>query len=202
MFVTKAMKYFYSTVIALLSALTVGAQCLQTIPFTENFDGSAWTVSPTTTGIGTIDPCWTRISNPVTGYEWATGPPTFPSGFTGAQSDHTTGTGKYMYTNFTGFGTPPLNARFESPEISLVGSTSPELIFWYHMFGSGIGDLKAQVNAGNGWINLQTITGQQQTSSTSSWTSSTLSLSAYVGDTVRVRFWLPAQDLARLLEYV
>ena len=182
------MKRFLTLVLFLIGFIFAQAQCFKTLPFTENFDSSTWTISPTTTGIGTIDPCWTRISNPTTGYEWAVGPPTFPNNFTGAANDHTTGTGKYVYTNWTGSTFSTINARFESPEISLVGATSPELIFWYHMFGSGIGTLKAQVNAGNGWINLQTISGQQHSSPTASWSSSTLNLTAYVGDTVRVRF--------------
>jgi PKD repeat protein len=163
--------------------------CFATAPFVENFDGTDWTsgsqVFPQT--IGTIDDCWDRTTSNT--YFWSTGPEQFPSTQTGPQNDHTTGSGKFMFTNQFNFGgSGTINADLETPSIDLSPLDTPELSFWYHMYGAQIGSLIVQIDNGSGWTNLTTITGQQQTSKTAPWEEEIINLAAYKDDTVKLRF--------------
>jgi len=155
-------------------------------PYTENFDGASFTPGSSFGSLGTINSCWSRT--PLTNYAWVPGPGTFTPTTTGPQSDHTSGSGNYMYTESIGFsGIAPI-ADLESPLISLVGLTNPQLSFYLHSYGSGISDLKTYINNGSGWVLKDTQTGQQQSSKTDSWKEIIISLSANVGDTISIRF--------------
>lgn len=176
-----------------LGAATAATLCLPVpAPWAENFDGAGWLPGAGFGDTGTIANCWDR--NPVANYFWAPGPPAFQTFNTGPDVDHTTGsaTGGYAYTEsgFLGFPPPtaPFTATLETPSIDLSPLTVPELSFWYHMFGGGIGDLDVEIDNGSGYTNLQTITGQQQTSGAAAWLESIIDLSAYAGDTIRLRF--------------
>jgi hypothetical protein len=64
----------------------------------------------------------------------------------------------------------------------------PGLSFWYHMYGTTMGTLKAQVSVNGGvtWTDLWTKTGDQG----NQWLNATVSLTAYMGvGNVRIRFW-------------
>jgi len=75
-----------------------------------------------------------------------------PSSGTGPTVDHTTGTasGFYLYTESStnGTGFPNKTALLESPCIDLIGTTDATLSFWYHMVGSAMGTLYAEVAPG------------------------------------------------------
>ncbi len=160
-----------------------------TAPFIENFDGASWDSGPNGFGVaGDIDPCWER--NRVAGYFWKAGPSTPQSGGTGPSADHTSGNGGYAFTESGGFLPPPQSANLETPSVDLGPLTAPELRFWYHMTGPGIGDLDVEISNDNGatFTNLTTISGQQQTAQTAPWLEQVLSLNAYQNDTVIVRF--------------
>jgi len=68
-------------------------------------------------------------------YENATG-----SVNTGPTNDHTSGSGKYIYLEGSG---PCVNstARLYSPCIDMTGVNQAAMSFWYHAYGSGIGEL-------------------------------------------------------------
>lgn len=169
--------------------VTFTTPCIYFAPYTENFDDSDWTTGSQTfpQTIGTIDDCWDRTTN--TTYFWMAGPKQFPSFSTGPQNDHTTGSGKFMFANTTTYGgTSPLTADFTTPLINLAPLDTPELSFWYHMFGAQIGSLIVQVNNGSSWVTIKTITGQQQTGKTSAWLEEIINLQAYANDTIRLRF--------------
>ena len=81
-----------------------------------------------------------------------------PSSYTGPSSDHTTGSGYYIYKE----ATSRLNKlhRLESPLFSLQQDAS--LFFFYHMFGSDMwmGTLSIEANNDEtGWSNLWSKTG-------------------------------------------
>lgn len=59
---------------------------------------------------------------------------------TGPSGDHTTGTGKYLYLEASG---PCVNstARLYSPCLDMTGVNQAELSFWYHAYGTSIGEL-------------------------------------------------------------
>lgn len=157
-----------------------------TAPFTENFDGSNYIPSVTFNDTGIIANCWNRN---LASYYWTPGPPLFAPFGTGPSGDHTTGTGQYMLTDLgIGFLAPPFQADLETPFIDLSSLNVPELSFWYHMFGGGIGTLEVEIDNGSGYTNLVTFSGQQHTSSTDPWKESIISLATYANDTVRIRF--------------
>jgi len=155
-------------------------------PYTENFDGSGFSPGVGFNNIGNINSCWSR--SPLTPYVWATGPPQFTPTTTGPQGDNTTGSANYLYTESVGFGTNSPDAELESPLISLVGLTNPQLSFYLHSYGSAISELKTYVNNGTGWVLLDTQSGQQQNSKTDSWKEIIISLASYVNDTIGIRF--------------
>lgn len=168
--------------------LSISTDCLPVLaPFAENFDGSPWVVGPNFNDTGSISLCWSR--NPLTNYFWKSGPPIFVTTQTGPAADHTTGNGKFLYAEsiFSG-GTPPFDAFVESPPIDLSALTVPELSFWYHMYGNGIGGLTVEVDNGSGYTQVWNKTGQQQTSGTDAWKEAVVSLAAYANDTIKVRF--------------
>lgn len=165
------------------------------VPFFENFDGSDWV-----SGTGAlnsndqISPCWSR--NPVGNtnsanfnFFWGTFQGATGSFQTGPSADHTTGltAGKYIYTESIIAGGSTL-AEIYSPLIDLGSLSSPELRFWYHMYGSNMGNLRVEVNNGGAWTQIFSITGQQQTAKTSPWLEVVVPLSVYAGDTIQLRF--------------
>lgn len=166
---------------------TASTLCLPiSAPFIENFDGSNYIPAVNFNDTGAIASCWNRSSGR---FLWLPGPPPFPPFGTGPSGDHTTGSGQYMFTGIgNGLFTPPFDAKLVTPYIDLSPLTVPELSFWYHMFGTGIGTLSVEIDNGSGFTNLVTFTGQQQTSSADVWKESITNLSTYANDTVRFRF--------------
>ncbi len=170
--------------------LTATTECLPVpAPWSENFDGSNFVTPIVFNDTGTVALCWERnVSTTFNTYLWIVGPETFNTFNTGPSGDHTTGSGKYVFTETQGFGALPEQADIETPFIDLSPLTVPELSFWYHMFGATIGDLEVEIDNGSGYVNLSTISGEQQTSETQAWEENIINLSAYADDTVRLRF--------------
>ena len=154
-----------------------------TAPFTENFDGASWVPGAGGFGAGSIDSCWTRAA--AANYWWRPGQGTTPTGNTGPTGDHTSGTGKFIYTESFNNSNA---TNIITPQIDISGLTAPELRFWHHMFGALINDLKVEVYDGSTWTTELTLTGAQQTASSDPWIESVVSLSSYIGDTIIVRF--------------
>lgn len=154
-------------------------------PFKANFDGAAW--NPTS---GAINSCWRRFNSDINAPSWVTGPPGFVSN-TGAANDHTTGSDNYVYTDFGNFAaTGPDSSVFESPLFDLSPLTTPQLVYWYHMFGADIEDLKVYISTdrGESYQRIDLLSGQQQITTTDPWKERILSLASYTNDTVRFRF--------------
>lgn len=178
-----------------IGPITFRTNCLPiNAPFVENFSSSAW-VSGTgfNNANDAIDPCWSRTPGTQTGFTgsffWGTKAGA-PGGFgTGPSGDHTSGTavGKYVYIE-SSFGTAGATTEILSPLINLTSLSQPELRFWYHMYGASMGTIEAAVNSGAGWVNVWSLSGQQQTSATSAWLEAIVPLAAYVGDTIQIRF--------------
>jgi len=113
-----------------------------------------------------------------------------PSSGTGPTVDHTTGTssGFYLYTesSTSGTGYPNMTANLESACIGLGGMSDASWSFWYHMLGSAMGALNAEVAPGCGstWETVFSVSGDQG----NAWLQANIDLSAYVGTSVRLRF--------------
>ena len=147
---------------------------------TANFGIGVW---------GSLCCDWTR--NPAasgsSGYGWCVRNGSTPSFGTGPDNDNTTGNGNFMYTEVP-FGANGQNANLVSPCLDLAGMVAPELEFFYHMAGTGCGNLLVQVNNGVQWNDVFTISGQQQSSTSAPWTKVNVPLSLFAGNTIQVRF--------------
>ena len=116
-----------------------------------------------------------------------------PSSGTGPLVDHTTGSssGFYLYTEASGSGTgyPNKTALLQSPCIDLNGAIDATLTFWYHMVGTDMGTLYAEVAAGCGtsWTTEFSLSGSQQASQSDPYLQANIDLSAYVGTSIRLR---------------
>ena len=157
-------------------------------PYVENFDSTSWATGANQQP-GTIDGCWQRSDT--TTYFFKAGPPTNHSAGTGPSSDHTSGSGGYAFTEAnTGFaGGNLLTTDLTSPFIDASTLTTPELTFWYHMFGPLINKLEVHVRPlGGNWAKVTTLTGQQQSAATDPWKEAVVDLSSYSGDTLQLKF--------------
>lgn len=152
-------------------------------PYFENFESATWLPTPGGFTAGAVDQCWDRSSS--TQYWWRPGIGATPTPNTGPSGDHTTGLGKYIYTESN---TGSTTTSIISPEIDLSPLNTPQLRFWYHMYGSLITNLIIQLNNGSGWVAVDTITGQQQTVQTALWKEQVVNLAMFADDTIQVRF--------------
>ena len=174
----------------------LNAQCIQSTPYTEDFDGSAWQGPSGWTNSGSIPSCWTRNVT-TTNYLWMASDPAFANNQTGPSGDHTTGTGGYAFAEgwFSGStGTNQTVTNLITPPIDLSSDTVPRLVFYYHMFGSDVNwlNIRVRVVGTNTWVNLHTINAttaaSQFTSQNSPWRKHVESLSQFAGDTIQIRF--------------
>src|SRR5690606_3395526 len=96
---------------------------------------------------------------------------------------------KFLYTHRT-FGTviQSNSGTVISPLINTVPLITPELSFWYHMFGADIDSLVLELFDGASWHHELTLAGQQQTSKNAPWKEAIVNISAYANDTIKVRF--------------
>ncbi len=148
-------------------------------PFIENFEGPGWTAI----NMGNIDSCWER--NNSSGFFWTTRQGFTPAINSGPFSDHTTGFGKFIYSE----GGTSHSTTISSPWIDISSLSNPELRFWQHMYGVDIEKMSVLIHDGNSWSNELTILGPQHISSSSSlWQEQIINLSAYIGDTIKIRF--------------
>ena len=165
--------------VSLIGTTTVNAQCVVPTPYTESFDGSTWT--PTTIS----DPCWT-VTPTSTWWQVRNSPTT--SSNTGPSGDHTTGSTNYVHAEPTSMSPGGVTAFLTSPSIDLSGLTDPALTFWQHAYGALMDTVKVEVNNGTGWTQIWTQFGQVQTASTDPWIEEIISLTAYVNDTIQIRW--------------
>lgn len=92
----------------------------------------------------------------------------------------------YLYIESSG-NYPNKRAILNAPCFDLTSLTQPELRFWYHMYGSAMGDMTVEVSnadCSGGWDVVWSRSGDQG----NEWREAIINLSAYNGLTVRVRF--------------
>ena len=156
-------------IIYFFSAILYSQTTIYTADFEIDYDG--WNQSVTD------DFDWTRDSG---------GTPTSSTGPSTAASGS-----YYMYTESSNPNYPNKIAYFESPSFDLSGITNPTFTFYYHMYGSNMGTLYVDISTDDGTTyptNLWLQSGQVQTSNAAAWTPINLDLSAYIGQTVKLRF--------------
>lgn len=156
-------------------------------PATETFD--SFTEAQDATGYA--DNWSTSPSGTTSLFRWnvdADGTPTYS---TGPSSDHSTGSGKYLFTEASS-GSTGNEAYLYSPLYDFSSVANPQLSFWYHMYGSNMGSLHLDVsiNGGLSWTEdvMTPLSGQQQTSNSDAWLEQDVNLGTYAGENVQVRF--------------
>jgi hypothetical protein len=157
---------------AIVAVTTTASVTTLTEPFTTFTNGH---VTPFPNG-------WT--ASPATGYRWEAISGQTPTTLTGPSADHTTGSGKYLFTESTN-GTPGAMAYFTSGCLDLTSYTLPRLTFWYHFYGADINKMYVEVLTNGVWMKADSIVGQQQTSMTNPWIKKAVTLSQPNIDKIR-----------------
>src|SRR5690606_24864664 len=78
-------------------------------PWTEDFEAVDWNTGTSFFGTGTIDTCFNRDYQ--SHFLMKAGPPQFVATFSGPSGDHTTGSGKYIFSERLRFGIFPDTAE-------------------------------------------------------------------------------------------
>ena len=145
---------------------------VSSFPYNESFESGAGTFVQATGDDGN----WVNTSG---------GTPSGSTGPSGAINGSF-----YMFTEASSNNTPGAvgsNATLflESPCLDLSAETAANFNFNYHMLGSNMGSLNVDVTTdGTNWTTIWTRSGNQG----SAWLNGTVSLNAYLGTTIKVRF--------------
>lgn len=157
-------------------------------PMTETFETFA--LCPSTSDCGatncTMINGFTNVGNGQgDDIDWRTFQGNTPSANTGPSTDFIPGTaaGNYLYLEASTCSNQ--TAELITPCIDLTTFPSPSLLFGYHMFGSSMGSLHIDVYANGMWNNDVYVRNGSQSSA---WLQATVSLNAYIGQIILVRF--------------
>lgn len=149
---------------------------------TYNFDN----VSDGSTG--TLSNGW--VGFPTTGYRWEANSGTTGSSGTGPLTDHTlqTPAGIYMYTEASTPAVQGDSAILTSPNLITTSFTNPAIEFYYHKFGTSMGDLYIDVFNGTSWTRgVDSIIGAVQAADADPYIRRLVEVGSF-GDTIQVRF--------------
>jgi hypothetical protein len=158
------------------------------IPYTQNFETFD-------TGTVPLRAYWEQLDDDDLDWTVKQGPTPSRTGaapdMTGPRTDHTSGTstGKYVYIEASQPNNPDKEAQMVTPFFSLVGVTSAQMSFFYHMFsdsnqmGTLYVDAKAETDATwqEGIITITSNQGDQ-------WKQKVFNLQSYDGKIVQFRF--------------
>lgn len=159
---------------------------VDTYPYTENFD--AFTVcnsfcNNNTCGTAFTAPGWINVPDEDDD-DWEVNTGGTTSSGTGPTGDHTSGNGNYLFMETSGCSGNTVIA--ETPCFAIQGPylTTPALKFWYHMNGATMGTLSVEIDEGNGFQEVWSLSGNQG----NTWQEATVPLNCYFGQTISVRF--------------
>ncbi len=167
---------------------TYGQTTVNCFPYVQDFD--SWNTCSSSCGAPcTLQDGWFNAGGDT--QDWTTWSGATTSGTTGPSFDHTSGAGNYIYFE----ASSPCNggddsAFVETPILDLTGLTDFTMAYWRHLYGQSMGTLH---------IDLRTYTGATPnpwqrdivpayTNNLNAWEADTVSLNAYVGQTIQIRF--------------
>ncbi len=174
------------------SEITIYSGGTAAYPYTQTFD--SWTACSTAWGCDvacTLEENWYNVPNSVSNgdeADWRTDANGTGSSNTGPSSDHTSGSGNYLY--FEGTSSSGSGCESEvhglTPCIDLSAATYPNLSFWYHAYGGSIGKLHVDALVDGIWIEdvVTPIEGEKG----DAWYEHSASLTTYAGKTIIIRF--------------
>lgn len=171
--------YYSSGISACDTTMSPG---LITFPYFQDFETTvAVGGSPVCNAIHFLNIDW--INSTTDDIDWVPRTGGTPSGQTGPNGDHTSGSGNYLYTEASN-GCYGYNADLISPLLNFANLSNPKMEIFYHMYGANMGSLSVQVstNGGTSWsANIWSQTGQQNTTQGSAYNQAQISLAAYAG---------------------
>jgi hypothetical protein len=128
-------------------------------------------------------PGWTNTStaNP----RWALETNATGSGYGASSGANTPG---YVYLEATSPATVGQTDTLTSPSITVPTGTGINLSFFTHMYGNGIGSMVLLIDNGTTLDSVWSVSGQQQTSLAAAWDSVSVSLDAYAGQNINLRY--------------
>lgn len=172
----------------IIESFTMYSSSSTNLPYQESFDSFA--------NCGTQNNCEATICNVINGWknldnlvqddiDFRTISGTTASSNTGPSGDHTSGSGKYLYTEASG-GCDDKTALLITPCFDLTGVNAPQASIWYHMLGASMGELHIDILVDGEWIEdvVPSISGNQG----ASWQQVVINLNTYIGKTINLRF--------------
>jgi PKD repeat protein len=169
---------------------------LLTAPYRENFDGPQWVPGALNQNTGNqISPCWSRPTATTQNFGTRSGN---GSGQATGPSSDVSGNGNYLLSCRCNVLPPPFQGEITSPSIFIPQTLNyPNLVYSYFMYGSTIIRLEILISKNGGpFTNLDTIVGAQQTSKNDPWLKDTLDLTAFIGDTIQIKYIAAAGGLS------
>jgi hypothetical protein len=169
-----------------------GGSIVTTYPYTENFDSWATCLSNCDDGSCATFGLTNGWRNSVgdDDSDWSVNTGATVTTNTGPSVDHTSGNGKYLYTEANGC----TDFFLISPCFDFTAQANPEISFWYHMNGANTGTLSVEVdsNGTGNWISVWSLSGSQ----VNTWQEAEIDLTAYAGTTSKLRFNVATGGLA------
>ncbi len=167
------------TVKEIIQSLTVSQ-----FPVVTDFENESTCGTSCTSPCVLNDVLWRNIDGD--DKDWVTDKGGTSSTSTGPSNDHTLGTSSGTYIYLEGSSCYEKTAILESACFNLTNGQSPELEFWYHMYGSSMGQLHLDIKVDGGpWQNDFT---DSISDHKNQWQQKIISLKPYVGSTVNLRF--------------
>jgi|GEM_PF-525222 len=178
-----------------MTTVTIYPSTVESLPYTQTFDNfstcsTAWGCSEISC---TLEEGWYNLPNDDVDngdlIDFRTDANGTGTNSTGPPSDHTSGSGNYLYlegSGNSGGGCTNQEAVVLSPCIDLAGTNQAELRFWYHMYGSGMGSLNVDIFANGEWH--QNIMPTLEGDLGNNWLEAVVALDNYTGGIVTLRF--------------
>ncbi len=156
---------------------------INTFPYTEGFSSAPATNLPA---------CYADSATNANGaFNWYVDAGGTTSGATGPGADADgSATGNYVYTEASSPAATGDSAFLFLPEFDITSLTTPELVFYFHMYGADITTLTLEMfDAGTGsWMAIDSIVGQQQVSNIDPWQERRINLTAFSSSSLLLRF--------------
>ncbi len=129
------------------------------LPYTQNFDNfvNGGNYSGYAGEDVALAECW--INDNEGGIDWSVNSGSTGSVGTGPDTygDHTSGLGKYLYTETSSAAAQNQRADVLSPTFDLTNYTGANISFWYHMLGTNMGTINIDLYYGGVWYNNITV---------------------------------------------
>ncbi len=175
---------------------------IDSFPWKQDFDGPGWIAGNGSHGSNRgsypLDEFY-EFSPSINSLQgWSVNDGTTSTVATGPVGDHTTGTGKYLYSEFTNIIGPSL-AFFTLPCIDIRDSSHLVFSFYYHMYGSDIDKIRVDIDTTPGmtpdWNIELKILREQQSSGNDVWKKATINLEPFRGKIVKLRIMGQGLDI-------